>query len=179
MTMTLVSTVEVGAGGAASIDFSSIPSTGTDLVIVTSLRENVASGTTRNIRMRFNGNTSDVYSTRYLYGDGSSAASSTDSSGFGFFNWVFTTEGTSATSNTFSSNSFYIPNYAVASNKSVSLDSVNENNATQAIQSIQAGLFASTSTISSISIYSGSTWLQYSTASLYTVTKGSGGATVS
>lgn len=178
MTMTLVSTVTVGAGGAASIDFTSIPQTGTDLLLVTSLRENVAAGTTRTIRMRFNGNTSDIYSSRYLYGDGSTTSSGTDSAGFGFFGWTFGTEGTSATANTFSSNSFYIPNYANGTNKSVSLDSVNENNATQAIQSIQAGLFSSTTAISSISIYSGTTWVQYSTASLYTITKGSGGATV-
>ncbi len=178
MTMTLVSTVQVGAGGAASIEFTGIPQTGTDLLVVLSSRENVASGTTRNINMRFNGNTSDVYSSRYLYGDGSSASSSTNS-GFGFFVWSFATEGTNATSSTFSNNSFYIPNYAGATNKSVSLDSVNENNATQALQSIQAGLFASTSAISSILIYCGTTWLQYSSASLYLVTKGSGGASVS
>lgn len=169
----------MGAGGAASIEFTGIPQTGTDLLLVTSLRENATSGPTRPIYMQFNSNTTDVYSNRYLYGDGSSTASGTDSSGFGFFNWIFSVSGTSATANTFSNNSFYIPNYASGVAKSVSLDSVNENNATQAMQFIHAGRFNSAAGVSSIKIYTGTSWLQYSTASLYIVTKGSGGASVS
>jgi len=38
MTMTHISTVQVGAGGAASINFTSIPQTGTDLALVMSGR---------------------------------------------------------------------------------------------------------------------------------------------
>ena len=54
-----------------SITFSSIPSTYTDLVIVT----NIKSTATGNLVMRFNADASSLYSITRLTGDGSSAAS--------------------------------------------------------------------------------------------------------
>ena len=46
MTMTLVSTVTVGAGGAANIQWTSIPNTATDLYITVSARQLVGTGAT-------------------------------------------------------------------------------------------------------------------------------------
>lgn len=175
MTMTLVSTVTVGAGGAASIDFTSIPQTGTDLLVVLSLRNSATASSTE---LRFNGNSSG-YSFRRLYGSGSSATSDTLSSQTNIDIYGALTS-TSQTSNTFSNVAVYVPNYAGSTNKSVSIDTVTENNATAAVQAIYAGLWANTSAITSVSFgnYAGN-FVQYSTASLYTITKGSGGATVS
>jgi hypothetical protein len=174
--MTLVSTVTVGSGGAASIDFNSIAQTGTDLLVQFSGRGNFAA-VGEAVVITFNGS-STGYSWRNLYGNGSSAASGSGSSTS--LQLIMGMNGTSATSNTFSNVSIYIPNYAGSTNKSISYDGVHENNASQAGQAIVAGLWANTAAITSIALsFFGFDFLQNSTASLYLITKGSGGATTS
>lgn len=168
MTMKLVSTVTVGAGGASSIQFTSIPQTGTDLLLLVSGR---STNTSQAFEIRFNGSSASL-SDRYLYGSGSAAASGTDSAIYGY-----ATQSTD-TASTFGNVQIYVPNYAGSTNKSLSVDSVTENNATAALQVLTAGLWANTAAITSLSL-SGFTFAQYTTASLYTITKGSGGATVS
>lgn len=59
------------SSSAASVTFSSIPSTYTDLVIVT----NVKSTTTGNMIMRYNSDSSALYSLTRLIGDGGGAGS--------------------------------------------------------------------------------------------------------
>ena len=173
--MQLIQTVTVGSGGAASITFGSggtIPQTFTDLVIVTSCRTAHTGPMWDSIRFSFNGvNTNQ--SNRYLYGDGAAGASGTESTvliGFG-------ANSNSATSNTFSNASAYIPNYTAAVAKSVSSDGVAENNATTGGQIILAGLWDSTAAITSITLTpnSATNFLQYSSASLYGILKGSDG----
>jgi len=78
----LISSVTVGAGGASSIDFTSIPSTYTDLRLVVSLRSG-SSGTSRGLSFTLNNDAGTNYSTRYFYGyasgvTGGSTSSSTD-----------------------------------------------------------------------------------------------------
>jgi len=126
--MTLVSTVTVGSGGAASIDFTSIPQTGTDLLLICSFRENTA-GVNSAWRLNLNG-VSTNHTFRQLFGTGSSVASYS-----GSYNKLITTDATGTTSNTFSNNSIYIPNYAGSTNKSYSIDSVIENNASNIVDS--------------------------------------------
>lgn len=176
MTLSLISTVTVGAGGAASISFTGIPQTGTDLLIVLSGRGDAAA-IQQPIFTRINGTTGTFYSERQLYGTGSAAASTNRSAG-SEFRYVYMT-GSSTTSSTFSNTSIYIPNYTSANNKSVSIESTVENNATGSWQNINAGLWSSTAAITSLSLLpDAANFVQYSTASLYTITKGSGGATV-
>jgi len=177
MAITKISTVTVGAGGAASIDFTSIPGTYTDLMIVLSGRSNatdVSGG--QSVRMRFNGTTT-TYTSRILYGNGSSAASYSPAG------WAGQVVPSNYTANVFSNCSIYIPNYAGSTAKSWSVDSVSENNATTDYLEIIAGLWNGTSAITSIAltIESGSaSFQQYSSATLYGVTKGSlAGVTVS
>lgn len=173
--MQLIQTVTVGSGGAASIDFTSIPATFTDLVLVTSLRSARSAGF-EEYRIYFNGANSNL-STRYLEGDGSSAASGTPVGGF-----IGIGNSSTSTSNTFSNQQVYIPNYAGSTTKSYSSDSVSEANATTAYSDIVAGLWNQTAAITSITLVNGtsSNWLQYSSASLYGILKGSsGGVTVS
>ena len=57
---------------AATVTFSSIPQTYTDLVLIV----NTKTATNVNVFMRFNGDTSSNYSDTRLVGDGSSASSS-------------------------------------------------------------------------------------------------------
>lgn len=178
--MTLVSTVTVGAGGAASIDFTSIPQTGTDLLLIFSLRSALAA-TLDDLRIEINGLTSGYFD-RSLKGNGSAASSSSDGAGGGYWYIEEGIVGSTATSNTFSNGSLCLTNYSSSTAKSGSIDNVSENNATGSKQTIQALRNTTTNPITSIkirSVYSSTNILQYSTASLYTITKGSGGATVS
>ena len=168
MSMTLIEHIEVGSGGAASISFTSIPQTFTDLVIVASLRDAraiVAGGYT----VELNG-TSASSSSRFLEGNGSSAVSGTAGLFFGNSN------GTSSTADTFSSASIYISNYTSSTGKSVSVDSVNENNATSSFQALLANLWNNTAAITSVT-FTGVTFQQYSSATLYGITAGSDGTT--
>jgi hypothetical protein len=156
--------VVVGAGGAASIDFSSIPSTYTDLVLVGSLRSS-NSNNYGDVFFTFNGATTNR-TARYLEGSGSAAASGTQTTmGAG------SGQGNSATANTFGNFQLYIPNYAGSTNKSSSADGVGENNATQAYATLTANLWSQTTAINQISILPLSTFVfqQYSTAYLYGV----------
>ena len=159
-TYTLISSVTVGAGGASSIDFTSIPATYTDLLVKLSSRNTSTGGA---IYLRFNGSTSS-YTVRYLEGNGAAASSGTDST----YLYVSELNTSSTTASTFSSADIYIPNYAGSTNKSVSADSVSENNATTAYAGIYAGLWSNTSAITQVTLYpSANTFAQYSTAYLY------------
>ena len=160
-TMTLIGSVTVGSGGAASINFTSIGSTWTDLVVKSSIR--ATAGTSGGF-LTFNGSTSG-YSEKLLYGDGS-AAGSPSNSGAGFV-WPFLTVPSSYTANTFSSGEIYIPNYTSSNFKSVSSDVAQENNATASALYLDAGLWSNTAAISSITFTSGSNFAQYSTFYLY------------
>jgi hypothetical protein len=158
-TYTLISSVTVGSGGAQYIDFTSIPSTYTDLVIKASIRNNGSfnDGTSIN----FNGDTSNNTGKR-MYGSGSSVA--TDSGRFAINN------STGSTADTFTNMEFYIPNYTSSNYKSWSADSAMENNGTTAYFTIVAGLWSSAAAITSIRLLNegGSTSnLQYTTAYLY------------
>lgn len=170
--MTLVSTVTVGAGGIAQIDFSSIPQTGTDLIIYLSGRVTTDGA----VGIYFNGSNTSL-SNRFLRGSGSAASSNVNAIG----GYVGETGVDGQTASTFGNASIYIPNYAGSTNKSFSVDAVSENNATNAWQHLVAGLWSNTGAITSISLLAASsaTFKQYTVASLYIVTKGSGGATVS
>lgn len=159
-----IATVTVGSGGASTITFSSIPQTYTDLVLLTSLRDTASTVGNAGIRVIFNGNSSG-YSTRWIFGTGSTALSTTDSG-----SWIRVGQqpGANATSNTFSNDFIYIPNYTVAVNKSISADSVGENNGTESYMTLTAGLWSNTAAITQIQLQSNSTsWAQHSTATLY------------
>jgi len=160
-TYALISSVTVGSGGAATIEFSSIPATYTDLVVKLS-----ANSTTQTPRVRFNNSSSSIYSERLLYGQGSSAASASNTN-TAYFDWVALCINNGA--NIFSNSEFYIPNYAGSNNKSVSSDSVTEiNSSTGNNLYLDAGLWASSAAITSIQMFFGSgNFLEYSTAYLY------------
>ena len=165
-TMVKIETVTVGSGGAANIEFTNIPQTYTDLVLVSSTRS--SSGTV-NFRVSFNGSTTG-YSSKLLYGNGSSAASENNAvtTAIDYSNYA---NASTETASTFSNNQVYIPNYAGSTNKSVSVDTVRENNATAALVGMTAGLWSNTAAITSIKIDGGTNFAQYSTATLYGISK--------
>ena len=163
-TFTKIASVSVGVLGAANIDFTSIPSTYTDLVIKLSGRSNAGGGGDW-VGMKFN-SSSTSYSSRWLEGTGSSAGSFTGATNRG---WLGVMNGAGSTSSTFSSLDIYIPNYAGSNNKSYSADAAQEKNATAATLELGAGLWSDTSAITSISIIpdNSNSFVQYSTATLY------------
>jgi hypothetical protein len=164
--MQLIQHQELGSA-QSSITFSSIPQTFTDLYLVLSARVTTTNG---GLRIRVNGGTANL-STRLLYGNGSSAASGTDTT------YVGTVTNSNQTANTFGSTALYFPNYAGSTAKSFSGELVDETNATTATQWVTAGLFNSTSPITAIE-FSGDgagNFVQYSSATLYGITKGSDG----
>jgi hypothetical protein len=166
-TMTKISTVTVGAGGVSTVTFSNIPQSYTDLVVKASARTDRALENDE-ISVRINGDTSAIYSYRSLTGNGSSASSPTETNTTRFRNLNDIT-GANATSSTFGNTEFYIPNYASASFKSISFDSTGENNATLSLISASAGLFGSTSAVTSIVMFPrvGPNFVQHSTFTLY------------
>lgn len=163
----LISAVTVGAGGASNITFSAIPGTFTDVIVV-------YSGIDIGINIVLNSSTSG-YSYRTLYGYGNSTGSTSASSVSqfgGIFNYWGGDSGINAQA--------YFPNYAGSTNKTVSAESVSERNATNAVQQLYAGTWANTAAITSIKLDGGGATIpQHTTAYLYGLTKGSGGATVS
>jgi hypothetical protein len=171
--MKLIETKTLGAA-AASIEFTSIPQTFTDLVILSSCRSDrndpvdiVIDG----INVHFNGVTTG-FSHRNLAGDGSSASSSSATNGrAGISNAL------ANTANTFGNSICYIPNYTAATNKSFSADGVAETNATASFQFIYASLWENTAAITSVKLLPGvgPNWIAGSTFSLYGITKGSDG----
>jgi hypothetical protein len=165
-TYVAIQTVTVGSGGATEFDFTSIPSTFTDLVVKVSSRTN-RSDTRESISIKFNNDTSSIYSYRIIYGDGSAAASSSGSAGT--FLWSGESTGSTATASVFGSTEIYIPNYAGSNNKSLSADFTSENNATAIIQGLSAGLYSSATAISRITLTGGSgfTFQKHSTSTLY------------
>lgn len=164
-TFKLIASVEVGSGGASSIDFTSIPATYTDLCLVLSSRTSRATNPEDEVYVRFNGSSSG-YSSRSLFGTG--AATSSNTGGTAQINRTWTTAN-GATSSTFGNMQIYIPNYAGSQNKSVSIDAISENNSTTAYAVFTAGLWSNSAAINQITLTPevGPSFMQYSTATLY------------
>jgi hypothetical protein len=166
----------------STIVLSSIAASYTDLLIVLSLRSSRAAANNDYVAMKFNASTSN-YSSRLLVGNGASVSSGTDVS-FSAPRIIGDIPAATSTASTFGSMQIYIPNYAGSSAKSVSVDAVTENNGTTAFQQITAFLWNDTTAITDITfeaLAAGTNdFKQYSSVTLYGITKGSsGGVTVS
>lgn len=164
-TFTKIASSTVGSGGASSIDFTSIPSTFTDLCVKLSARTTVAARDDF-FKIRFNGSSTN-FTAKVLYGSGSNAASFNDTSGY-----AGTVDAANATASTFNNGEIYIPNYTSSTNKSFSTDTVQEDNQAQAFAVFVAGLWSQTAAITSIGLFPNSgNFVQYSTATLYGISK--------
>jgi hypothetical protein len=144
------------ASSAASVTFSSISATYTDLVLRISARADAATPT---VYLNFNGDTSasgTLYSHTYIRGNGSTATSSRASSNttveiFGGNNQ------STYTANTFSNMEIYIPSYTTTTSKPMGIATVAEdNNTTANFVNATAGLYRNSTALSSILIASAS-----------------------
>jgi hypothetical protein len=163
-TYKLIETVSVGGGGAASMGFTSIPQTFTDLQLVYSGR-GTSAVTAPNVNITFNGTTAG-YSTKNLWGNGSAVQNDASSTSFLYASASIT--GSIVTASVFGNAYLYIANYAGSTFKSVSMDFATENNATLAYVGIVAGLWSNTDPIDEILLTpSSGTFVEYSSASIY------------
>lgn len=178
MFQTLIASATVGSGGAASIEFTGIPQTFTDLTVVLSGR--AVNNFNYRIYVQLNSTTTG-YTWRNIEADGSSVYSSNQSSigdSYGLMlGWI--AGASSATANTPNSCQMVIPNYTGAANKAAASEGLFENNATAANNGFAGSASTVTAAVTSLLIRSASTNIaQHSTAYLYGTLKGSGGASV-
>jgi hypothetical protein len=161
----------VGSGGAASITFSSIPSTYTHLQIRLFGQITRATYGTGNMTMTFNSDTGANYSSHDVYGNGASVA--TDAGTNANNMWFQDSYGTTAAPNIFGVGVFDILDYANTSKyKTVRvLQGVDVNgtsyNANGYIQ-LGSGSWRNTNAITSVTLTTAYTgWAQYTSAALY------------
>ncbi len=176
---TVIAHAEVGSVSSV-IEFSSIPNTYTDLFIQFTGREE-----TPFLALRFNGSASGR-TTKVLNGGGTSVGTFARSDTYVGSNLASINNGFSA--NSFSNVGIYIPNYAsTTSPKSFSIEGTADNNSTTTnLLNIVSGFWNNNSAITSVTLAAWNSGdaqnplVQYSSATLYGITKGSsGGVTVS
>jgi hypothetical protein len=161
----LIQTLTASSGSVANFEFTSIPQIYKDLLFVVSGRATTDNPT---LQVYFNNDTNSAnYQFRTIDGNGSSVANNA-----GAQPWLMRVTPSSATAGIFGNGVMYIANYAGTTyQKSVSADSVTENNGTTAYNAFHSGLWLSTAAITSIKLDPfGTDFAQYSSASLYGIT---------
>ena len=147
-TYTLISS-NVLSSSAASVTFSAIPSTYTDLVLRSSVRSTYASAYDALV-VSING-TSANNSYTWILGSGASAVSGRDQYGANRA-YLGSVNGSTSTSNTFASSEWYLSNYAGSTNKTSSAASAFENNISSGDVYVGAiaNLYSNTTAITSL-----------------------------
>lgn len=162
-----IATVTVGAGGASSVSFTSIPSTYKHLQIRAIGRQNNAANT-GNPKIEFNGDTnSNNYALHILYGDGATAAAY--GTGAPTVSDVMITAGANIAANIFSAAIIDILDYSNTNkNKTVRSLTGADFNGSGTIR-LYSDLWMSTSAISSITLTpnSSASFVQYTHIALY------------
>jgi hypothetical protein len=159
-----IATVTVGAGGASSVDFTSIVGTYKHLQIRGISR--ITSGSYAQVLFTVNGAGGSSYSRHYLFGDGSTTAAAGTASTSSMFGGI--QSGSSQTSGIFGALVTDILDYSNTNkNKTIrTLSGVDGNGSGYAWFS--SGAYLSTTAITSISIVpESSTFVQYSSFALY------------
>ena len=159
---------QVLGSDAATVTFSDIPGTYTDLLVVISARSARSANYGDGLQLSFNASTSN-YSKRSLYVDTNVVGSGSAA------NRLFAdVPAASVTASTFGSVELYIPNYAGATNKSYSATGAYENNsATYYNIAAQAGLWSDTSAITSVAFTTSNSqnFVTNSSFQIYGITK--------
>lgn len=157
---------------ASTIDFTSIPSTYTDLCLQFSIRATNSSSSRAEDTLVValnNDTTGGNYTVRYMRGNGSSVGSAAASGYSGSYAGEF--NGSTSTANTFTNGMIYLPNYAGSKNKAFSIDIVQEANSTTAYMQMHANVWNNTAAVNRLTFsnYNSNTFATYSTAYLYGV----------
>ena len=163
-TYTLINS-NVLASSAASVTFSAIPATYTDLVLRISARDSSNGSVIVAVNTTYNGLSTSIYSNTYLRGNGSAASSSRVSNNVSYD--IDYMNGSTSTANTFGSAEMYIPSYTVSQSKPISTFTAQENNNTQGFITGIAGLYRDNAAITSITIAAATTFASTSSFYLY------------
>jgi hypothetical protein len=159
---------ETLASSAASYTFTAIPSTFKDLVLRVTGRFDISNN---GGRLRFNGDSSALYSWNRVTAISIAEATNDLTYGSPYDTFVYFpgVNSSTTTADTFSNNEMYLPNYTASANKPVMLNNVMEQNTTSAGITMLAGLYRSTTAISSIALTSdgGGNWVAGSSFYLY------------
>jgi hypothetical protein len=161
-----IATVTVGSGGAANVEFTSIPSTYTHLQI-RGIAKSDNNGSLDNLQMQFNSDTAANYKSHFLYGTGSTVGAGVAASD----NLMLAsrvTGGNSSYANIFGSFVIDILDYANTNKYKVhrSLSGHDENGLGEIF--FESGLWRNTNAITSIKLYAQDfNWKQYSHFALY------------
>jgi hypothetical protein len=154
-----IASIEVSSAGSSFIQFSNIPAGYTDLKIELSCRDAGGAGA---LALTLNSTGASI---RRLYGNGNGSKGSDtyapDGSGM--------TNSSGFVAGSFSSNTYYIPNYTSSTQKAVSIDGVQENTAADTYMMMFANLINTTSAVTTLRITpnGGSGFAQYTVATLY------------
>jgi hypothetical protein len=167
-----IATSTVGAGGVATVTFSSIPANYEHLQLRYITRNNRSGQSVDAINIRANSDTAANYANHRLQGDGSSVSSSGGTSlGYAIFGQ---TTASTATASVFAVGIMDILDYSNTSKyKTFRTLSGFDANAAPGYIGLYSGLWQSTSAINSLTISSndGSGILQYSSFALYGIKK--------
>ena len=146
-----IATTTLGSN-QASVTFSSIPATYTDIVVIATGK----TSTETTLYFRFNGDSGSNYSSTDIYGDGSAAGSFrfSNSSEMYFYNWK----------NSESNAIFNIQNYA---NTTTFKTVLARTNGSTSYATAVVGLWRSTAAINQLLIHSNDTFISGSTFTLY------------
>ena len=163
-----IATITVGAGGASSISFTSIPATYKHLQIRGIGKTDRTAGTVTELQVEVNNDTTSNYYTHELMSNGSTI-NATAQTNTGVKYWSFSRLA-SADTGVFSANIIDILDYANTSKYKTArhLGGVDRNGGGEI--SLNSGLIANTAAISSIKItpgYGSTVLLQYSSFALY------------
>jgi len=166
-----IATVTIGAGGASSATFSSIPSTYKNLQIRALARTDRASNPQDFLQVRYNSDTGANYAYHSLYGNGASAGG--NDTGTSTANpWSAVVAGATATASVFGTFVADLVDYT-NTNKYKTLRSLSgiDNNDTSGRLYFQSNLWQNTAAVSTITIQPvyGTNFVQYSSFALYGV----------
>jgi hypothetical protein len=158
-----IATTTVGAGGASSITFSSIPQTYTHL----QLRCSVGLNAVADYVMRFNNDSAGNYRQHNLYGDGSAASTYNYGNGETFISFAFPFQGLNSLTS-FAGNVTDILDYTNTNKNKVSRSLLGTDRNGSGQVALESGLWINTSAVNRIDILPGSSsFLQYSQFALY------------
>lgn len=166
-TYKLIETKTVSTSTTASIEFTSIPQTYTDLVLGVSCRTDQGA-TISNMLFQFNSDTGSNYYSKVFWGNGSSVTADYAEPAAYFYAGPMMS-GSVSTASLFGNASVYIPNYTGSTNKAALIEGVTEDNSTTRYTALATGRWTGTSAITSIKIFSGGSanLVQNSSISLY------------
>lgn len=163
-TFTLIGSQTIATTGTASIVFSSIDQTYTDLILLTSLNDSGYGSINATAYVKYNSSTTNYAGKYWLAQTGASTPSAGTPTGIPY---IINLPAQLAPTNNFSNGMFYIPNYSAAKYKAAISDNVMAVNTGANVYGQMASLWSDNTAISTLTITTDGSFRQYSSAYLY------------